>query len=212
MDWLEIQKQEHTCYKYNGEESKYSLDTEKRVSQVNALLRSRIKKGSSVLDVGCWVGMLSRKLVPDYSVWGMDFVDEFLGIIKKRGIKPIKQDIREEWKTDMKFDAILLGEILEHAQQPLSVLAQAKKHLKEGGFVFITVPNGEHLNYRNKKLEKDHYQKFTIDSLKKIIEKAGFDVDKVQGLKLRIPRTPLFIPFTEFFSRRLSRTIIIVAK
>jgi SAM-dependent methyltransferase len=123
----------------------------------------------------------------------------------------------EEFDTEEKFDVIVMGFILEHVDDPLETISRYKKFLSVGGKIFLAVPNAEVLNRRLGHLagmlgnieslsENDlllgHKRYYTISSLSSEIERAGYQIDKMEGIYLK--------PFTtsQIISLNLDEKII----
>jgi SAM-dependent methyltransferase len=85
-----------------------------------------------------------------------------------------------------KFDAINLGEVLEHLPDPLDILGLIRSMLDDKGLICIIVPNDfnpfqlllqKHIEYDPWWIAPPyHLNYFTPDSLNSLITKAGFDV------------------------------------
>ena len=126
----------------------------------------------------------------------------------------------ENYSNDEKFDIIVLGFILEHVDNPVEILKYYRKFLKPvGGKMFIAVPNSEVLNRRSywshiagmladmqELSENDlilgHQRYYTAESLKDDILKAGYEIERLEGIYLK--------PFTtkQILSLDLDRRII----
>lgn len=116
-----------------------------------------------------------------------------------------KKKIKEV--VDNKFDIMVMGEILEHVDNPVLFLKQIRENYKNNiSQILITVPNA--FSYRNMKsvkensevINSDHRYWFTPYTLAKIISLAGYKVDEFfftdemhnrTGLKAKL----LVIPF-----------------
>ena len=123
----------------------------------------------------------------------------------------------KNFKTDEKFDVIVLGFILEHIDNPVQIINYFKNFLSTDGKMFITVPNAKALNRRlghhagflpdlyalsESDLEQGHKRYYTVDSLKEEITKAGFVIEKTEGVYLK--------PFTtkQILSLNLDQKVI----
>lgn len=106
----------------------------------------------------------------------------------------------EEFDTEDKFDVIVMGFILEHVDDPLQIICRYKKFLSQKGALFLAVPNAETLNRRlghiagmlgdmNMLSENDllqgHKRYYTVASLTDEINRAGFKIDRMEGLYLK---------------------------
>ncbi|MBK7422036.1 MAG: methyltransferase domain-containing protein [Propionivibrio sp.] len=123
----------------------------------------------------------------------------------------------EEFSTDEKFDVIVMGFILEHVDDPLQILRRYRTLLAPEGKIFLAVPNAEVLNRRLGYLagmladmtilsENDHLlghkRYYTVASLSDEVEKAGYGIDRLEGIYLK--------PFTtsQIVSLQLDRKVI----
>ena len=85
-------------------------------SKVKVKLILKLVEGKTVLDVGCGSGLLSKNLLNrGYKVTVIDSDWKAIEIAKKKGITGFVADIND-WQTDLKFDCIILGDVLEHIQ------------------------------------------------------------------------------------------------
>ena len=71
------------------------------------------------------------------------------------------------------FDAIICNAVLEHVENPEEVLAEFSRVCRPGGVLYLCVPfmQPEHL-------DPTDYQRYTIDGLKREVERAGFAVEE----------------------------------
>lgn len=106
----------------------------------------------------------------------------------------------EEFDTKEKFDVIVMGFILEHVDNPFEIISRYKEFLAPGGKMFLAVPNAEVLNRRLGHLagmledmealsENDlllgHKRYYTVNSLSAEIARAGYQIDKMEGIYLK---------------------------
>jgi len=108
-------------------------------------------KGLQILDVGCGGGILSEPLARlGASVTGVDACKENIDIAKFHSTKDentktinyICSTVEEFAETsELKFDAIVASEIIEHVDNPQLFINTNTSLLKEGGHLFITTLN-----------------------------------------------------------------------
>lgn len=123
----------------------------------------------------------------------------------------------EKFATEEKFDVIVMGFILEHVDDPFEIIRRYKNFLVPGGKIFLAVPNAEVLNRRLGKLAGilddiealsandillGHKRYFTVASLSAEIDRAGYKIEKMEGIYLK--------PFTtsQIISLNLNEKII----
>lgn len=149
---------------------------------------SYIKNGR-ILDLGCGTGdtlVLLKKL--GWDVYGMDIDKNAISTGKMRGLNNLKlgtyKDIDEY--PDNFFDAVRLYHVIEHLDSPELCLNLIRKKLKKGGELIMGTPNIESLvskisrSYWYNLDSPRHLFIFSPLTLKKIIEKNGFFVKKIE--------------------------------
>jgi|SRR3989344_1754340 len=150
----------------------------------NKLVMRHIKRlkqmgAHHVLEIGCGVGHLSKKM----GLMGMH-VDAF--DLDKNAIELAKEVNNDsnvtfrsqnllKYKPIKKYDMILMIEVLEHIEQDQIALEKVYTMLKAGGSLLITVPAFE--AYRT---DFDHWsghiRRYTKEDLQQKLETAGFQV------------------------------------
>ncbi len=155
-----------------------------------------VGSGKKVLDVGCGFGELGEYLKKrnNYAV-GIDLSQHAIDIAKTRLDEAYVCDITQvDQLSNLEkesFDLIIFADILEHLYNPFKVLNNFKSYLKPGGHVIVSLPNIAAWNIRLKLLfgkfdyqdtgilDKTHIRFFTKKTAKKMLESAGFEVEKI---------------------------------
>ena len=107
--------------------------------------------GKAVLDLGCRAGALSQHFLDGNEVTGVDVDEHALRHAAERGLRTVWGDVEEPLPfEDGSFDAVVVGEILEHVRFPDEVVAEIGRVLKPGGVVVGSVPNAFRLKNRVK--------------------------------------------------------------
>lgn len=102
----------------------------------------------SVLELGPAEGIMTDILCPifnDYTV--VDGAEFFIEAIKKRHPKIIGYcSLFEEFYPSRKYDNIILGHVLEHVEDPVSIIRMCTTWLAQDGVVLAAVPNAQSLH------------------------------------------------------------------
>ncbi len=160
-------------------EKKYRLFAKETL---NTLERMMNRKAKTLLDVGCGGGFLVDLAIRNgYKAKGIESNVKVVMWARNQGI-PVQQGNIFAPALDLgeKFDVIVLSSVLEHIDHPEELLLLYKNFLSEDGVVFISQAN--HDGLLPKILPwgwygwqpKEHYWHFTINSLKKLVENAGY--------------------------------------
>lgn len=132
-----------------------------------------ILKGTLV-DIGCGI-MPYREYILENSA-----VKDYVGVDWKNSRYHLSVEPDKYWdgKTlpfaDESVECCMATELFEHLPNPAGVGAEARRILKPGGFLFLTVPFLWPLH----EVPYDEYR-YTPFSLKRIMKEAGFEEDKI---------------------------------
>jgi 2-polyprenyl-3-methyl-5-hydroxy-6-metoxy-1,4-benzoquinol methylase len=169
----------------------YSLIShQRRKKKIIGLIDQHCSSGSSLLDVGCGCGDISLELAHrGYDVVGIDLepvrIKNANALAKKHGKGEMFFCKRfRDFESSNRFDAVLMGEVLEHFDNPVDVLMEVKKVLLPGGIVIITTPNMPGLHNRLKfgllgvfpDNNPEHKYYFDHRRFKSVTSKAGFNI------------------------------------
>ncbi len=129
---------------------KYNFEMDLSETTSTGIIVKKLKRGMTVLEFGCSYGRMTRymKEALDCNVYIVEYDSEAYERAIKYAEDGICGDIQKyEWVTkfkDIKFDAIIFADVLEHLSEPVEVLKTAGNMLAEGGKVLISVPNITH--------------------------------------------------------------------
>lgn len=124
----------HDCH-YEGKEN---------VSYTNSasLLKQYVHEGAVVLDYGCGTGAFLKALGAEgLAPFGVEFDQDaarFAG--ENAGCSTLSVDEFQKQSENLEFDAIHLGDVLEHLPDPIGTLRELLSHLKPGGVLFVEGP------------------------------------------------------------------------
>jgi len=205
---------------YRGE-SLYDFDNEVILKWYPRRIKEFCKESDSMLELGLGHGFttdsfsqfFSRHVVLD----GSPAVIERFKDVFPQCRSEIIETYFEDFYTDEKFDVIMLGFVLEHVDNPVQILKHVKQFLALNGKIFLAVPNADSLNRRlghsagmlpdTKVLSENdvllgHKRYYTVETLAKDINNAGYKVDLMEGIYLK--------PFTtkQILSLELEKSVI----
>ena len=86
-----------------------------------------------------------------------------------------------------RFDAITFNKVLEHVEDPITLLAQSRPLLHDHGFVYVELPDGEVAarddGFGREEFFVEHFHVFSLASVSLLAERAGFEARVVERLR-----------------------------
>ena len=152
-------------------------------SNVKLNLILGLVEGTSVLDVGCGSGHLSKTLLDKgCRVVAIDNDWKAVETAKKKGITAFLSDIND-WETDEKFDCAILSDVLEHIEDDTLAMRKIHRMLKPDGCVVVNVPSYRFL-FGKHDVALDHKRRYSDDELKAKLKASGFKVEYLRHWNL----------------------------
>lgn len=141
----------------------------------------------SILDVGSGLGVFPYKI--KQAGWDCTALDPDPRAVEHArnvvGVKAVLGDFMEI--ADLgQFDVITFNKVLEHVEDPVSMLAKSAHYLNQGGFVYVEVPDGEAAIQDGPGREEffiDHLHVFSPASLALLVTRAGFVLQLLERLR-----------------------------
>lgn len=174
--------------RYNQNGPIYGISP-KRKERIFELLGDTVNK--KILDIGCNEGYLGAAIkMSDNEVVGVDINEQ--SIVKAKEVLDDAHvvNVLEEKipYPDKYFDVIIMTEVIEHFLLPEDVMKEARRLLKDDGFIIITTPN--FLFFANRKkilfgdfeytesgfLDRGHVHFFQINSFEKMLKQLDLKV------------------------------------
>ncbi len=199
-----------------------NINKVERVTCRNEIIADKCK-GKNVLHIGCtdWPithhrikeNTLLHKKIADaaHSCIGIDISEEGLSALKKKGFDVRHGDAEKLDKNfaEATFDVVVIGEVLEHLNNPGLCLKKVFQVLKSTGEIVVTVPNAFYilnffsLLFRREITHRDHAFYFSAKTLNCLLGRYDFDISYL-GYTFPMPKTvlrkirifPLYLLFT----------------
>jgi 2-polyprenyl-3-methyl-5-hydroxy-6-metoxy-1,4-benzoquinol methylase len=146
------------------------------MSQVDPALVDFVARraGRRILDVGSGLGGYVRALSDrGFDVRGLDIVEEYVQTARRLGVRADRYEGDGIPFDDDAVDTVILLEVLEHLQEPASLLREARRVAAVN--VLVSTPNcTQHFGAApiefGHMLDIDHKQFFTVRSLRALLD------------------------------------------
>ena len=118
--------------------------------------------GLCILDVGCGTGVLGAffRNHQQCRVYGIEINEAAFQVAKENLTEVLKANVETmelPYQADF-FDAIIMGDVLEHLINPVEAIKKLLPVLKPGGKIYITVPNIRHWKELRDLVFKDKWE------------------------------------------------------
>ena len=146
-------------------------------------------KGSKILDFGCGRGgfiqltkeISERSVCLELNEVNRDYLNN-IGIQCVSTLSELNED---------KFDLITLNHVFEHLNDPINILVELQKYLKDDGIIIIEVPHAKDLlletfnleSFKNFTLWSQHLILHTRKSLEKFAIESGLQTKIIKGIQ-----------------------------
>jgi len=115
------------------------------------------RKNGAILDVGCGEGiLLDRMCACSYSRYvGIDVSETAINKALKKKMEKcaFAKTSVQDFKSEEKFDAIVLNEVLYYFENPMQILEHCKTFLKDNGILIVSMYCSEETSELWKKIE-----------------------------------------------------------
>jgi SAM-dependent methyltransferase len=158
--------------------------TIKRYLQLYDFVKPVLTKNSFILDVGCAMGGFLDYLNQQglNNLFGIDLTQKYVDYANDIGKYTIKLGNAESIPFDRNtFDLIVIDQVMEHLVEPTNAFKEAKRVLKDGGFLCIGVPDATRYDEMYFFdfywfIMREHIQHFDIEHLRIMAEDTGFEL------------------------------------
>lgn len=155
------------------------------------LFTEKMIRGKSVLDFGCGDGgYLLRARKSARWVAGIELENSVREALRQEGI-----DCYDNIEAFGKVDVVTMFYVLEHIENPISLLQKISEHLTPDGQIIVEVPNAEDAllslyqceAFANFTYWKCHIYLYTVETLRMLVKRARLQIRFIR----QIQRYPL---------------------
>ena len=184
--------EEHTSLHEDISNGKHPIDIFSRSNLIKNIPKNINRK--TILEIGCSSGHLIKDLKAKFKYINYVGADVLkLSLLKlQRKYKKIpfvKFDITKNPLKNLKFDIIIMLNVLEHIKDDFLAIKNTFKLLNKNGTIYIEVPAHQFL-YDSYDKQLCHFRRYSIVDLEKKLKKVGYEIIKKQHLGFFC-----FIPF-----------------
>jgi len=165
---------------------------------------------NNVLDIGCAGNSYEKGKTPRPESWlhghinkyakrciGLDIDKEEVELLNSLGYNCIFQNAEEPFELDKKFDVIFTLYVIYYLD-PVVVLNNVKRHLKEGGYFIVDAPNAFYykrfLNYLLKKKNPSYFGSsiclYDPKTMCNLLIKHGFEISEIYWVYFKKSNSP----------------------
>lgn len=139
---------------------------------------ARMDVRGRILDLGCGTGGVLTHLQPFGEAIGLDPAPEAAGYCRQRDLPMVIGSGMEVPFADGSFDAVLALDVIEHVPDDVALLREARRVLRPGGVLVVTVPALTWL-WSSHDVVNHHYRRYSRDTLTRALRGGGFRPAKV---------------------------------
>lgn len=176
---------------------------------VDTALRAHGAK--TVLEAGCGLGYFTYALKHGgYDVLGIDISQKAVTKATAAYGDLYRADSLESYASTAQgtVDAVVMVELIEHLEDPITTLAQAVRLLSPGGLIVLTTPNRSYYGYAQAwgtDLPPLHLWWFSEESIKVLAERVGCRAEFIDFAEYNA-RSPVLHAFTAPHAAQLDRS------
>ena len=178
---------------------KYDFDVDLSTETSTGKIIDKLSSGMTILEFGCGSGRMTKYMHEEMNchVYIAEYDKDAFDVALQYAEDGICEDVQQfgwyERFKNIKFDCILLVDVLEHLVQCEAVLSKAKELLKPDGHIYISIPNVTHNDILIKAandyfdytptglLDNTHVHFWGLENIPSFVEKCGLNLDLVEA-------------------------------
>jgi predicted TPR repeat methyltransferase len=163
------------------------------------LIRRYARKGGTLIDLGAAGGELGAAVRPHFDrTIGFEYQLDCIVDLKTRFDSAVVTDLEKLKRLPKPVNAIVCADVIEHLRDASALLRLTRDALEQDGHLFVSVPNIANITvrlgllfgvfeYRERGiLDNTHLRFYTLRTIRRELESAGFDIVAVRGSSVPI--------------------------
>lgn len=194
----------------------YPNDYEEQQIGKHKILKDYIREDDTILDLG-----FAHAPLPFHNkiIVGIDIEEIKKPINYSEIISHNLDDGMPRFNKGVKFDVVVVADVLEHLHNPYKTIKEIYVLLKPEGLLLITIPNVYNPSeifvnhsglFKNKMRDTTHFSSFNYNNIYNLLEFNNFEIIKMQGIRFKLPFCKAF--YSKNIPLLLSTTTLIIAK
>ncbi|MBF0506850.1 MAG: class I SAM-dependent methyltransferase [Nitrospirae bacterium] len=169
-------QQLHLYYKYHPDLNE--PNHVKRGDRVLSFLKRNIEmRNKKILDIGCGDGYLLGQMRRESGyLYGIEPNDKRRKSCSELVKDAVVSESLSEIDPDMKFDLIVMTDVMEHLLEPQAILSRTKKMLAPNGFFYVDIPDVSGKGFISD-LFFPHIHHFSKDNFQLFLRRNGFNIN-----------------------------------
>lgn len=200
---------------YIHDEPNIRRTAQRRMKQLENYVRP-----GRLLDVGCATGFfMDEARKRGWTVEGLDVSSFGVDYARKHfGLKTHHGALTELDFENGSYDLVTMWDVIEHVPDPTAYVRRAAELLRTGGVISLATPDVDSLPARlagkrwvGFKLSEEHVYYFSVNTLSRMLEAAGFEVINVRHVGKYVPLS-LFRDRLGMYFPRLAKALHVAEK
>ncbi len=174
------------------------IQRKKRIKMWRARLKTLnnfSRRQGNLLDVGCAEGLFLELAREDgWQVTGTEISSFAVKYGRGRlDLNILRGELKDIGFPDKTFDAVTMWHVLEHTRNPIIVLREIRRIIKDDGVLIMAIPNldntlsqwayrlvkGKRMHLFDPSDRELHLYHFPLETIRLALEKTGFRVEKI---------------------------------
>jgi 2-polyprenyl-3-methyl-5-hydroxy-6-metoxy-1,4-benzoquinol methylase len=151
-----------------------------------------MRSNNNILDIGCGIGhFLNVASLNGWNAYGTEISEQACCIAKQKNKNIYCDELKNIKFQNGYFDVITMFEVLEHVENPSTLLEECQRVLRAGGILYLTTPNYQSLDRlltgkKWKIYHPEHLSYFDTKSLYFLLSKTGFKIRSLETKNIAI--------------------------